>query len=401
MKRLVRSQALSSSFQTSNYGSSLMTTMTIPQIRSRQPRPRVHVLGLGSIGTFAAYCLSDIPNGPAVTLLLHRKSLLGAYQNNGNIISLETREGIHVSSANYDFEVLHDGQWYHEYPKNFASQWHSDSPAQAKQVAADVIEHLIICVKSTQTVDALRPLLPRLTAQSRILFLQNGFGTVEAVNEQLFADSQTRPNYLIGVISHGVTLNKPFNITHTGFAATSIGMIPRGDRTSGYSSDEFNLEMDYFLKILPQSYYLNATSFPYTSILQIQLEKLAVNAFCNPLCALNDSTNGFLFTIPDTRREILTEISNVVLALPELKHIPEVKERFSVDVLEEMVNGIIQKTYNTTCSMVWDLRAGRETEVRFINGSWSRMGRKLGVATPVNDRLVREIEMKTRSALRG
>jgi 2-dehydropantoate 2-reductase len=84
-----------------------------------------------------------------------------------------------------------------------------------------------------------------------------------------------------------------------------------------------------------------------------------LNAFCNPLCALNDSINGFIFNIPETRREILAEISNVVVALPALKHIPGVQERFSVDTLEETVNRVIGKTYNATCSMVWDLRAGR------------------------------------------
>ena len=293
-------------------------------------------------------------------------------------------------SASYDFETLRNGQWYKSHP---------DSPVQANQIATDVIEHLIICVKGTQTVDALRPILHRLTSKSSILFLQNGSGMIEAANEHLFTNSQTRPNYLIGVISHGVTLNKPFNITHTGFSATSIGIAPRGNHLSESSSNESALASNYLVKTLPQSYHLNATSYPYTAILQIQLEKLAVNAFCNPLCALNDSINGFLFTIPDTRREILAEISSVVLAIPELKHVPGVKERFSVDMLEETVNGIIRKTYNTTCSMVWDLRAGRETEVRFINGSWSRMGREVGVDTPLNDRLVREIEAKTTKPL--
>lgn len=78
------------------------------------------------------------------------------------------------------------------------------------------------------------------------------------------------------------------------------------------------------------------------------------------------------------RREILTEISRVVLALPELRHVPGVAERFAVDRLEETVNGIIQKTFHATYSMVCDVRAGRETEVRFINGRWSRMGRAVG-----------------------
>jgi 2-dehydropantoate 2-reductase len=87
-----------------------------------------------------------------------------------------------------------------------------------------------------------------------------------------------------------------------------------------------------------------------------------------------------------------------VQALPELHGVRGVKERFSVERLEETVGAIIEKTRETTCSMVWDLRAGRRTEMRFINGYWMRRGREVGVATPVNDGLVRSIEERERLA---
>jgi 2-dehydropantoate 2-reductase len=84
----------------------------------------------------------------------------------------------------------------------------------------------------------------------------------------------------------------------------------------------------------------------------------------------------------------------VVCALPELQHVSNLRERFAVDKLEATVNAIIEKTFHTTCSMVWDLRAGRETEVRFINGYWVRRGKENGIATPINDELVKEVEMR-------
>lgn len=118
---------------------------------------------------------------------------------------------------------------------------------------------------------------------------------IEEVDAHLFQDPLTRPNYLIGVISHGVTLNSPFNITHTGFSATSIGPVPRDDGRYAAISD---LRSNYLLQTLPLSPTLNLKSYPYTEILQVQLEKLAVNAFCNPLCALNDAKNEFLFQRP-------------------------------------------------------------------------------------------------------
>lgn len=343
-------------------------------------RPRVHVIGLGSIGTFAAHSISEIPSGPTVTLLLHRKSLLQEYRSAGSQIRFESRDGKKITSQGYEIETLSDGQW------------HSSSLASPNddgwKVDREPISNLVVCVKATQTVSAIHSLANRLNRDSNILFLQNGAGMIDAINDQLFSDPLSRPNYLIGVISHGVTLNKPFDITHTGFSATSIGAVPRDSVNIGAIPKS---QSSYLLNTLPRSTTLNATSYCYTDILQIQLEKLAVNAFCNPVCALNDARNEFLFSMPELRQALLQEISRVILSLPELKGVVGLEERFSAKNLEATVNIIIQKTAKTTCSMVWDLRAGRETEINFINGSWSRMGRKVGVKTPMNDQLVRKI----------
>ncbi|KAE8145965.1 ketopantoate reductase PanE/ApbA-domain-containing protein [Aspergillus avenaceus] len=336
--------------------------------------PRIHVLGLGSIGTFAAYSLREIPNKPPVTLLLHRESLLDAYRQNGNKILLTTRENTLLEQSGYDLEVQQAGQWHR------VTETAEIEPTESE------ISHLILSVKATQTAQALAPLRHRLTPNSTILFLQNGCGMIDEVNDVLFPDPVTRPNYIVGVISHGVTLNRAFHITHTGFASVSMGPVPRGPDDTAPSPSQ-----SYLLSALPLSPRLNATSYAYTEVLQFQLEKLAVNAFCNPLCALNDAKNGFLFTIPETKRALLAEISQVIMALPELRGVSGVRERFAVDRLEDTVEGILVKTAETTCSMVWDLRAARETEVRFINGYWVRRGREVGISTPVNEGLVEEV----------
>lgn len=271
-------------------------------------QPRVHVLGLGSIGTFAAHCLAGIPAPltPSITLLLHRPNLFNEYIRRGRKIRLETVEGEVVDCGNYHVEVLDNGEWHRV----------QTEPGSSSAVQDDIIDHLIVSVKGAQTTAALKPLKHRLNASSHILFLQNGSGMVEAANKEVFTDPDSRPNYLTGVISHGVTLNAPFDITHTGFSATSLGPVPRSRSNTEATAPS------YLLEALPLVPRFNATTYSTLDILQIQLEKLAVNAFCNPLCALSDAKNKFLFTIPDTRRALLTEISRVIQALPELRGIP-------------------------------------------------------------------------------
>ncbi|KAF5013567.1 hypothetical protein FDECE_427 [Fusarium decemcellulare] len=364
---------------------SLQALVPKPPIWSRNmtvdpSQPRVYVLGLGSIGTFAAHSLAEVPFplSPSVTLLLHRKSLVDQFLKNGSQVTLETREGQVVNHGNFCLEVLQGGQWHSVAPTSH------DTSSMIKD---DIIDHLIVSVKGPQTSSAIKPLKHRLNASSYVLFLQNGTGMIEDVNEHVFTKEETRPNYITGVTSHGVTLNSPFNITHTGFAATSLGLVPR----SGQTTKSATATKPYLLKALPLVRRLNATSYSFLDVFQIQLEKLTCNAFCNPLCALNDAKNKFLFTIPETRHALLTEISQVIHALPELRDVAGISKRFSVERLEDTVNGILQKTAETTCSMVVDLRRGQKTEIQFINGYWCRRGREVGVPTLINDQLVRQI----------
>lgn len=346
---------------------------------SQAVRPRIHVLGLGSIGTFTAHGLKDIHEPPKVTLLLHRESLYEEYIRSDRGITLRTIDGGITRHDGYDVEVYKSGTW-------------TSTPAPEPEIEA--INNLIVTVKATQTVSALAALKSRLTRSSTVLFLQNGCGMIDDVNEQLFPDPSTRPNYIVGVISHGVTLDSAFNATHTGAAAISLGRVPTQSSRDTTEEGEGE-EGGYMQCTLPRSPRLAATSYTYTDVLQIQLEKLAVNAFCNPVCALNNSKNAILFNFPDLRREILSEISNIVLHLPELAGVPGVKERFCVERLEETVNGILERTRETVCSMVGDLRAGRETEVRYINGYWVRRGREAGVSVAVNEGLMRDVEQST------
>ncbi|RAH68792.1 ketopantoate reductase family protein [Aspergillus aculeatinus CBS 121060] len=343
-------------------------------------QPRVHVLGLGSIGTFTAHGLNEIaPTPPAVTLLLHRESLYDEYLRNSSQTTLHTVTGQTTHHRGYDLEIY-----------NHTRTWHPPPPSN--EPATKPIDHLIVTVKATQTVAALRPLQPRLTPSSTILFLQNGCGTIDEVNEHLFPDPGTRPNYIVGVISHGVTLNAPFEVTHTGASAISLGKVPRQLAQPTQPSTDPQNEENYLLQSLPHSPLLTARTYTtYAEILQLQLEKLAVNAFCNPVCALHNAPNKFLFTQPALRRAVLAEVSAIVPRLPELRGVEGVTARFALDRLEDTVNTVLERTRETTCSMVVDLRAGRETEVRFINGYWVRRGREVGVDVGVNEGLMRAV----------
>jgi len=115
----------------------------------------------------------------------------------------------------------------------------------------------------------------------------------------------------------------------------------------------------------------------------------------NPLTAVFDCKNGELFgdgAVVRMMRLLLQEASQVLLSLPEIRSAKgeddEIETRFSTQELEVKVLDVAEKTAANTSSMLQDIRAGRETEIDYINGWIVRKGKELGVECEHNERLV-------------
>lgn len=383
---------------------------------------RIHILGTGSIGKLVAHSLAGLTNPPPVTLMFHRYRMLQAWNESKKQIVLRTH-GSNVSRQGFDVELVpavrrEHGRVMEEVPQ-------PDAPP-----SNDPIHSLIVTVKAPYTISALLPIAHRLLPTSTICFLQNGMGVIDDVNRELFPDPLTRPNYIQGVITHGVhqppaQANDPFYAVHAGHGTIALGVLPRQAPIQNNSHDAsiavandssptpaaaaaatstdikdtvlFQQTSRYLLRSLTRAPVLSAVGFPPVDLLQHQLEKLAVNAVINPLTVLLDAPNGSLlynYALTRTMRLLLAEISLVLRSLPELKGLPNVNTRFSPDRLETLVVSVAGTTGNNISSMLADVRAGRQTEVRSINGYIVRRGEELGVQCVCNYMMMQLVEGK-------
>ncbi|RDW73161.1 hypothetical protein BP6252_07068 [Coleophoma cylindrospora] len=328
---------------------------------------RIHILGLGNLGLFFAHSLAERPHAsrPPITLLLHRPSLLQTWK--GEIEAIDGHSGTGKSVVRSGFEV--------ELVEN-SSKIHQADPGSH-------IEHLILSTKTINTVDALLSVKHRLTSRSTILFAQNGMGTIDEVNETVFRDECSRPIYLTSIISHGIYANGPYSYVHAGRGVVAIGSA---DSKGGQSSLS-----RFLLNELLDARALEATEFSPHIIRRLQLQKLVVNAMINPLTAIFDCQNGHLFDktpILSLMQKLLAEASRVLMHLPEIAIDTDSKELFSADALQMAVLDVADKTGQNTSSMLQDVRAGKPTEIDYINGYLVRRGAELGVDCSHNRRLV-------------
>ncbi|HXH04441.1 MAG TPA: 2-dehydropantoate 2-reductase, partial [Candidatus Competibacteraceae bacterium] len=118
--------------------------------------------------------------------------------------------------------------------------------------------------------------------------------------------------------------------------------------------------------------------------------KLAINCAINPLTALLGCRNGELLDLPGERRVlriICEEAAQVMAAEGIIGDAEELYARVCI---------IIEATADNYSSMLQDLRAGRSTEIDYLNGYLLRQGAAHGIPLPCNTLLLDMIRLRQR-----
>ncbi|KAJ6120967.1 hypothetical protein N7523_005247 [Penicillium sp. IBT 18751x] len=323
------------------------------------PTRSIHILGLGSIGSFVAHSIRSIPTPPPVTLLAHRPALYQEFASRGWKLGLRlTEDGPLQEQTGFNGELL------------------------GRTPSSDPIHNLIVAVKASATVSALEPIKHRLGQHSTICLFQNGMGQIEDLNKHIFTDAATRPMYMFGIMRHGVYLRSPTEAILAGaHGSASLGIVDNDDQESR------SAQAEYLMDILLRAPSLNCERLPWADLFKVQLFKLAANCVLNPLTAILDVRNGCIgenSSLWPLHERLLDEISTVFQNLPELQSLRLDRNIFSVPSLKSMVLDTIERTAQNSSSMREDMRKSRATEVEYINGWILRRGKELGIRCDTN-----------------
>ncbi|KAK2808964.1 hypothetical protein FQN50_004238 [Emmonsiellopsis sp. PD_5] len=335
----------------------------------------IHVLGIGNLGKLVAHSIRKSHPKTPITLLFHRPTLAEEWATAGQCIEI-VRDGVPDRQNGFNYEsVSADGQQQ-----------------------GSVIENLVVATKSYTTVDALKPFKDRLIPSSTLLFLQNGIGTIDEVNSALFNHPSQRPNYLAGIVNHGVYATSKFSSVHAGFANTILG--PVLDSSSTAQTPQQEEQTAFLTRQILDAPDLAASLVSPTELLQTQLQKLTVNAVINPLTVIFDCFNGQLFQseqICKLIRALVSELSGVICAIVASRQAASnataaeraaAQARFSAANLNTIVFDVGAKTAKNISSMRQDVLAGRKTEIDYINGYIVAQAAQYGIECPLNEKIV-------------
>ena len=292
---------------------------------------RIAVLGAGSIGCLIAAKLVEAGHD----VLVHARGEHGA------VLALS---GLNVSGV-WDFQIL-PNQW------TVSLDEAGIHPSLEKS-----FDQSIITCKAKDT-EKLAEIAAQIT-DGPVLSLQNGLGNHEILSRYVFENSA------VGVTTNAVKRISPGQIEWVGRGSIAVG---------GPTGEQF-IET---LSMLDAEYNHDVSS--------IIWNKLLINVAINPLAAICGVMNGELLSEP-----LLSQAESTMLEAANVARLLGV-EVAEDHILIQNLHSVLDSTAENDCSMLADVKAGRETEIDVLCGQVVARGEKLGVPTPLNSMLLSQIK---------
>jgi len=292
---------------------------------------RIAVLGTGSIGCLVAAKLVEAGHD----VLVHARGEHGA---------MLAISGLKVSGI-WDFEINPD-QWTVSI----------DEAGIHPSLEKSFDQSIITCkAKDTEKLSQIAALI----TNGPVLSLQNGLGNLEILNRFVFENSA------VGVTTNAVKRIGPGQIEWVGCGSISVG---------GTKGEQFAETLSMF-----EAEYSEDLS-------GIIWNKLLINVAINPLAAICGVLNGELRSEP-----LLSQAESTMIEAANVARLLGV-EIAEDHVLIQNLHSVLDSTAENECSMLADVKAGRETEIDVLCGQVVARGEKLGVPTPLNSMLLSQIK---------
>lgn len=298
---------------------------------------QIMMVGAGSVGGFFGAHLAK--NNANVSFLLRPRTLTAVQQN-----------GLTIRSANGTFTIR------------------PQAASDARQLPRPDL--IILAVKAYDLDEVMAQIEPVLTDRTVLLTLQNGIDTEDRIIARLKRDCVVG-----GVAFIYSKIAAPGVIDHYKKGAVVIGEL------MGHESERLLKIRDLFA----------AASIPCQiskDIRRSKWEKMCWNCVFNPITVLIDDKVAKALEHPEMMgviKQIVGEITAVSAAM---------KVPLPADMPERVVKWT-QEIRDIHTSMYDDWKAGRQTEIRSLNGYIVDQGRALGIPTPVNEALTAMIKTVT------
>jgi 2-dehydropantoate 2-reductase len=227
---------------------------------------------------------------------------------------------------------------------------------------------ILFCVKTLDTEDAARALVPYLSPGAAVISLQNGVDNVERIRAAAGLEAVAAAVYV------GAEMAAPGHVKHTA----------RGELILGDLSGQGPLSDDRRRRLESLASLFNRAEVPCRVSDNVEADlwaKLIINCAYNAISALSRARYGRIARHP-SMRDVMRQVVEETIAVARAAGV-----RMADVNYVEAAWKLAESMPGTLSSTAQDIARGKRTEIDSLNGYVARRGAELGVATPVNQTL--------------
>jgi len=260
----------------------------------------------------------------------------------------------HVEAiAREGLRVRHDG-----------GEWGARVRAATDVAAARDADIVLVTVKTPDTTDAARTLVPYLRPAARIVSLQNGVDNATRIAAVL-----PQPVYA-AVVYVGCYMEGPGQVRHTGRGDLVLG-VPRALATRGDTGAD--------LRAIAAMFEAAGVRCPVSADIEAALwTKLTINCAFNAVSALGHARYGRMAACPPVRA-VMEEAVRETVAVARAEGVA-LDAGDLIAATWKVAAGMAEQ-YSSTAQ---DVQRGKPTEIDALNGLVVERGAAVGIPTPVN-----------------
>ena len=305
------------------------------------------ILGAGNIGTLIGAKLAQLDSSE---VLIHtRGEHAASLAVNG--ISVDGVETFHLAANKYHISI---------------------SDVEINSVFDGLADYIFITSKAGNVEELLQLAKRFVKTSTKIIILSNGLGHIELGSKE-FGSHRIIP----ATTTHGVWRKNPGCIEWAGLGSINLGQFNNSPKAE---------QLKELISIL-ESADLNPTWNEDGR--SLVWSKVLINIAINPIAAITGQRNGQL--LEDEIFETCTEVMLEGARVARLEGVVLADDGKLVDRLKSILN----KTKDNKCSMLQDVRLGKNTEIMFLNRMIVNRAEKHGLSTPLNQLLSKLIESLT------
>ena len=301
---------------------------------------RIGIVGAGSIGSLLVGSLSKT----SANLLVYGRGLHAAHLTaSGLTFLVDGKEDVELNSS--EWEMLLEEQGLPESVRSSCEMIFMTGKSSAFAEHLEVAKHL-------------------LHHDGLICTLANGLGHEERLVQAFGAH-----RVLAATTTHGAYRPEPGQVKWAGLGEINIGPFMHHHTQNSVKT---------LLQVLDEASLAPHWDDDGRVLLW---NKMLLNIAINPIAGLLGKENGALLETNIFESAVSVMLEGATIARAEGVRLDE------DGILIDRLRNVLEKTSTNYCSMLQDIKAGRQTEINALNAEICRRGEMFGIPTPLNELL--------------